>query len=66
MAELLILEMLLAAVILRVRSGYGKSGKSMEFVFSISRPGKSMEFVKSFGNFKKGLELFAFYLREKF
>ena len=27
----------------RVRSGYGKSGKSMEFVFSISRPGKSME-----------------------
>ena len=37
----------------RVRSGYGKSGKSMEFVFSISRTGKSMEICESFGNFKK-------------
>ena len=27
----------------RVRSGHGKSGKSMDFVFENSRPGNSME-----------------------
>ena len=48
----------------RVRSGYGKSGKSMEFV-SISRPGKSMEICEKLWKLqKKGLELFAFYLRK--
>ena len=37
----------------RVRSGYGKSGKSMEFVFSISRPGKSMEICEKLWKLKK-------------
>ena len=42
----------------RVRSGHGKSGKSMDFVFENSRPGNSMEVdekfwkeVESFGKF---------------
>ena len=38
--------------LVRVRSGSGSFGKSMEFFFSISRPGKSMEIwgnLKSFG-----------------
>ena len=37
----------------RVRSGYGKSGKSMEFVFSISRPGKSMEICEKLWKLQK-------------
>ena len=59
----------------RVRSGYGKSGKSMEVAFSISRPGKSMEnnmllvnvwkFLKSFGNFKKKVWNFLSFTWEK-
>ena len=54
------------AFVNRVRSGYGKSGKSMEFVFSISRPGKSMEICEKLSQetSKKGLELFAFNLRK--
>ena len=47
----------LSVLSFRVRSGYGKSGKSMEFSFENSRPGKSMEIsekfwkeAKSFGN----------------
>ena len=39
----------------RVRSGYGKSGKSMEFVFLISKPGKSMEFCEKLWKFRKGV-----------
>ena len=51
----------------RVRSGHGKSGKSMDFVFENSRPGNSMEVdekfwkkVESFGKFlfRKGCFLF--------
>ena len=40
-------------VYVRVRSGYGKSGKSMEFVFSISRPGKSMEICEKLWKLQK-------------
>ena len=50
----------------RVRSGYGKSGKSMEFVFSISRPGKSMEICEKLWKFQKKVWNFVFYLRENF
>ena len=37
----------------RVRSGSGKSGKSMEFVFPISRPGKSMEVCQKLWKLQK-------------
>ena len=49
----------------RVRSGYGKSGKSMEFVFLISKPGKSMEFCEKLWKFRKGVWNFLPSTREK-
>ena len=54
-------------LLIRVRSGHGKSGKSMDFVFENSRPGNSMEVdekfwkeVESFGKFlfRKGCFVF--------
>ena len=54
----------------RVRSGHGKSGKSMDFVLENSRPGNSMEVdekfwkeVESFGKFLFRKGCFSFFFR---